>query len=79
MAKELKRRGISGIYIFDKFPEDEKRKPTCFEDCSEEKQDEWLDSLDIEALKRLAKSLGNTLVTLVDQFGIVKEEREEGE
>lgn len=37
-----KRRNISGIYIFDKFPTDEKRQPTCIEDCSQDTRREWL-------------------------------------
>jgi hypothetical protein len=30
------RRNLSGIYIFDVLPDDERRQPTCFEDCTEE-------------------------------------------
>lgn len=66
----IKRRGLSGIYIFHKFEDEERRQPTCFEDCPEEKQDEWLNSLDPEAVKQLAKQLGNTLRTIGDQFDI---------
>ena len=66
----LKRRNISGIYIFDKFPDEEKRKPTCFEDCQPETQDEWLDSLEPEALKNLAKMLADKLIFICDEFGI---------
>lgn len=33
MPTELIRRNISGIYIFDKFPSDERHRPTCVEDC----------------------------------------------
>ena len=62
------RRNLSGIYIFHKFEDEERRQPTCFEDCPEEKQDEWLDSLDIEAVKNLAKMLGKTLREIGDQF-----------
>ena len=39
---ENKRRNLSGIYIFDKFPEDERRFPTCIEDCQEETRKKWL-------------------------------------
>lgn len=35
----MKRRNISGIYIFHKFENENNLKPTCFEDCPEEKQD----------------------------------------
>ena len=64
----MNRRDLSGIYIFHKFEDEERRQPTCFEDCPEEKQDEWLDSLDLEALKNLAKMLGKTLREIGDQF-----------
>ena len=64
----MNRRDLSGIYIFHKFEDEERRQPTCFEDCPEEKQDEWLDSLDLEAVKNLAKMLGKTLREIGDQF-----------
>ena len=66
----MNRRDLSGIYIFHKFEDEESRQPTCFEDCPEEKQDEWLDSLDPEAVKSLAKQLGKTLRDIGDQFGL---------
>lgn len=72
----MKRRNLSGIYIFHKFENEEHREPTCFEDCPEEKQDEWLDSLEPEALKSLAKSLGKTLRTIGDQFDIAAGDNE---
>ena len=75
----LKRRGLSGIFIFETFPGEERRKPTCFEDCSEEKQDEWLNSLNTEALKNLSKSLAKTLINVADQFGITTVSSEEEE
>lgn len=31
-----KRRSLSGIYIFDQFPGEDSRNPTCIEDCQEE-------------------------------------------
>lgn len=68
--EHVNRRNISGIYIFHKFEEDEKREPTCFEDCPEEKQDEWLNSLDAEAVKNLAKMLGRTIRSIGDQLDI---------
>jgi hypothetical protein len=64
----MNRRDLSGIYIFHKFEDEERRQPTCFEDCPEEKQDEWLNSLDPEAVKTLAKHLGKTLRNIGDQF-----------
>ena len=36
MAKELKRRDLSGIFIFDTFPGEIHRRPTCIEDCQTE-------------------------------------------
>jgi hypothetical protein len=66
----MRRRNLSGIYIFDKFEDEEKRQPTCFEDCQEETQNRWLDSLEIEALKNLAKMLGEKLRLVGDQFEI---------
>lgn len=69
---KLNRRNLSGVYIFYKFEEDESREPTCFEDCPEEKQDEWLNSLDPEAVKNLAKHLGKSLRELGDQLDVIK-------
>jgi len=66
----MKRRNLSGIYIFDKFEDEDKRQPTCFEDCQEETQNRWLDSLEMEALKNLAKMLGEKLRLVGDQFEI---------
>lgn len=73
---ELRRRSLSGIYIFHKFEDEERRQPTCFEDCPQEKQDEWLNSLDSEALKRLAKSLAGTLRSIGDKFDLTTEPNE---
>ena len=41
-SQQHKRRNISGIYIFDKFPTDEKRQPTCIEDCQQETRRNWI-------------------------------------
>lgn len=41
-SQQHKRRNISGIYIFDQFPDDEKRQPTCIEDCQQEIRRAWL-------------------------------------
>lgn len=75
--EQTKRRNLSGVYIFHKFEDEERREPTCFEDCPEEKQDEWLNSLGPEALKNLAKHLAGTVRRLGDQFGIIAGEDEE--
>lgn len=66
-----KRRNLSGIYIFHTFEGEEKRQPTCFEDCPIEKQREWMDALDPEAVKNLAIQLADTIKTIGDQFDIV--------
>jgi len=66
----MKRRNLSGIYIFEQFDTDNKREPTCFEDCTEETQDKWLDSLEPEAVKYLAKKLANKLIEVADFAGI---------
>ena len=71
------RRNLSGIYIFDVLPGDERRQPTCFEDCTEEKQDEWLESLSPEAVKSLSKRLAKTLRIIGDDFDIMCGEEEE--
>ncbi len=71
------RRSLSGIFIFEKFESEEKRKPTCFEDCTEETQDKWLESLEPEALKNLAKMLGKTLKEIGDQFDLMKGEEDD--
>jgi len=69
----MKRRNLSGIYIFEKFEDEEKRQPTCFEDCTEETQDRWLESLERESLIKLAKSLGQTLNIIGNQFDLTAE------
>jgi len=77
MMTSVTRRNLSGVFIFDKLPGDERRKPTCFEDCTEEKQQEWLDSLTPEALKSLAIQLGKSLRNIGDQFDIMCGEEDE--
>lgn len=69
-TEKVNRRNISGIYIFYKFEDEERREPTCFEDCPEEKQDEWLASLDAEAVKNLAKQLARTVRSIGDQLDL---------
>lgn len=68
---QVNRRNISGIYIFHKFEDEDRREPTCFEDCPEERQDEWLNSLDPEAVKNLAKQLGRTIRSVGDQLDLM--------
>ena len=69
----MNRRNLSGVYIFHKFEDEDKEKPTCFEDLPEQIQDEWLDVLDREAISNLAKHLANTIRTMGDQFNISME------
>lgn len=64
--EKINRRSLSGIFIFHKFENEDKRHPTCFEDCPVEKQDEWLETLNKEALKNLAKQLAKTLKEVGD-------------
>lgn len=66
-----KRRSLSGIYIFDQFPGEEKRTPTCLEDYQEETRKQWLESLEKEALINTVEHLCKTLRNISDQFGIV--------
>jgi hypothetical protein len=69
----MNRRNLSGVYIFHKFEDEENRKPTCFEDCPEEKQDEWLNNLEPEAVKNLAKQLANTIRNIGDALDLTTE------
>jgi len=71
MPEIEKRRNLSGIYIFHKFPDEDKREPTCFEDCPEDVQDTWVNSLDPEAVKNLAKVLAKCLRKIGDQFDLM--------
>jgi hypothetical protein len=66
-----KRRYLSGIYIFDKFPEDEQRLPTCIEDCQLETRVRWLNTLEKEALIDCINSLCDTITKMSDKFGII--------
>lgn len=68
---ENKRRNLSGIYLLDQFPGEEKRCPTCVEDCQEETRNKWLESLDREALMRTINYLCETLREISDQFEIL--------
>ena len=69
-SQEHLRRNLSGIYFFDKFPNEEK-EPTCFEDCTVEKQEEILNSKDLEWIKALALLLSRKLKEVGKQFDIV--------
>lgn len=75
--EKINRRGLSGVYIFHKFDDEDKREPTCFEDCPTTKQEEWLNTLEIESLRNLAKHLANTLRRIGDQFNLQQNEEDE--
>ena len=66
----MTRRNLSGIFIFDKFENEEKRQPTCFEDCQDATQDKWLNALDNKALINLAKQLAKTIKNIGDQLDL---------
>ena len=61
-SQQHKRRNISGIYIFDKFPDEEKWQPTCIEDCQQETRRAWL-------MKRKDKVYAKQTITMIyDSF-----------
>lgn len=74
----MERIGLSGIYILDTLEGEDKRQPTCIEDCREETRQAWLKSLNrmaldntlsiiFESYKRLAQMLtDDEMVYLVD-------------
>lgn len=62
----MKRYSVSGIFIFDKFPDEERRQPTCVEDCQQETRLNWLKSLDIEALKRVFNILKEKIQEIIN-------------
>lgn len=66
----MNRRNLSGFYIFEKFNGEKKRQPTCFEDCTIETRDKFLDSLSREGLQSMVVSLGETLREIGEQFKI---------
>ena len=81
MATELKRRDLSGIYIFDTLPGDKKRKPTCVEDCTQEKRREWCMTLTKDALRNVINKEAETFKDicnyLVKEKCVTEEQRTE--
>lgn len=77
--EELKRRSLSGIFILDKLPCDEKRKPTCVEDCTQEKRREWCLTRTKEYLRKIIKAEADTFKDLcnylVDEGCVTDEQR----
>ena len=81
MTTELKRRDLSGIYIFDTFPGEKKRQPTCIEDCQQETRRKWCmaqtqDSLR-ETIEHLAKTFKDMTDYLVMEHCVSDEQRTE--
>lgn len=62
----MKRYSVSGIYIFDKFPDEDRRHPTCIEDCQQETRLKWLESLDIEALRKTFNILKDKIKEIIN-------------
>ena len=60
METKLKRRDLSGIYIFDTFPGEKERQPTCIEDCQQETRRKWCMALTQESLRDTIKHLAKT-------------------
>ena len=79
MATLLKRRDLSGIYIFDTFPGEEKRQPTCIEDCQQETRRKWCIAQTQDCLrdtiKHLAQTFKDTTDYLVSEKCVNEEQR----
>ncbi len=71
--EKVKRRNLSGVYLFHKFEDEDNREPTCFEDCPVEEQDRWLEDLGEQAIIGLAKHLASTLREIGDKFNLIKD------
>lgn len=65
----LNRKNLSGIYIFDKFPNEKKATLTCIEDCQLETRLAWLRSLKLEKLKQIAERLNEIEKNLIKCIG----------
>lgn len=63
---ELKRRDLSGIYIFDTFPGEQKRRPTCIEDCQQETRRKWCMAQTQDCLRDTIKHLAQTFKETTD-------------
>lgn len=66
MTTELKRRDLSGIYIFDMFPGEKKRQPTCIEDCQQETRRKWCLAQTQECLRETISILAKTFKAMTD-------------
>lgn len=63
----MKRYNLSGIYIFDQFEGEERRQPTCIEDCNDATRQAWLESLDKTALINTINHLCHILHIVAEQ------------
>lgn len=66
-SQQHHRRNISGIYIFDKFPDEEKRLPTCIEDCQQTTRRKWvMERKDSEYTKKAIIMVYDAFLRLCD-------------
>ena len=73
----MKRRNLSGIYIFDKFPGEDHQVPTCIEDCQTKtlenlifKKDEyWLEFAETRLLNTFNQMM-NSIADFTDKEGM---------
>lgn len=64
-SQQHHRRNISGIYIFDKFPDEEKRLPTCIEDCQQTTRRRWvMEREDTEYAKQAITMIYDSFIEL---------------
>lgn len=66
------RRNLTGIVIFDKLEGDDKRKPTCLEDCNKETLDKYLNGLEKETLINLSKILCHKIKEIGEDLDLIK-------
>lgn len=69
----MKRRNLSGIFIFDKLEGEEKPTPTCLEDCTPETRLKWLERLEKGALIKCIEHLCETINEFSELLDIYKE------
>lgn len=69
----MKRCNLSGIYLFDQLEGEDRRTPTCLEDCTEETRNRWLEDQEKECLIRTINILCETLKDISNKFGIAKQ------
>jgi len=62
----MKRRNLSGIYIFDSFPGENHLIPTCIEDCQAKTLLDWMSSKDEHWLESVEKHLLNTFSQMMN-------------